>query len=63
MAGSPKAATARQVAAWKKRNGHSLASGAAEFNIHIRTFCRWLSGESESPKWLGERFRTEGVAK
>jgi transposase len=56
-----RAATANQIAAWKKRNGHSIAEAAAIFDVHPRTFARWLSGESESPKGFGERFRTEGM--
>lgn len=55
-----KAATAAQVAAWKKRTGHSNATAAEALGVHPRTFARWLSGETESPRWLGARFR-EGV--
>ncbi len=57
---APKAATALQVAAWKKRTGHSYATAGALFGVHPRTFARWISGATESPKWLGDRFRTEG---
>lgn len=57
MGTGPQAATSAQVAAWKKRTGHSIATAAALLNVHPRTFARWLSGESESPKWLGDRFR------
>lgn len=56
-AGALTPATAAEVAAWKKRSGHSNASAAAVFDVHPRTFARWLSGEVESPKYLGERFR------
>jgi hypothetical protein len=59
-AGTPKAATAVQVAAWKKRTGHSNAEAGALFGVHPRTFARWLSGETESPKWLGDKFREGG---
>ena len=52
-----KPATAAQVAAWKARTGHSISTAAAEFEVHPRTFARWLSGETESPKYLGDRFR------
>ncbi len=54
----PKSATALQVQAWRKRTGHSIATAAPLFGVHPRTFARWLSGESESPKGFGERFRT-----
>jgi hypothetical protein len=54
-------ATALQVQAWKRRMGHSVSQAAAELEVHPRTFARWLSGESVSPKWLGEKFRTEGL--
>lgn len=60
-AGVHRSATAAQVAAWKKRMGYSNAEAAEQFDVHTRTFTRWLSGEAESPKWLGERFRNEGV--
>ncbi len=56
-----KPATARQVQAWRERTGHSVATASAEFGVHPRTFARWLAGDSVSPKWLGDRFRTEGV--
>jgi transposase len=58
-----KPATANQVAAWKKRNGYSNAEAAELFGVHPRTFARWLSGESESPKYLGDQFRTEGLSR
>ena len=51
-------ATALQVQAWKRRTGHSISTAATEFGVHPRTFARWLSGESPSPRWLGARFRT-----
>lgn len=51
------AATSKQVAAWKKRAGYSNAEAAEALGVHPRTFARWLSGESESPRWLGKRFR------
>lgn len=57
-AAAPKGATATQVAAWKRRTGNSNATAGELFGVHPRTFARWLSGESESPRWLGERFRT-----
>jgi hypothetical protein len=43
--------------------GYSVSQAAAELEVHPRTFARWLSGESVSPKWLGEKFRTEGMKK
>ncbi len=61
MSSTPKAATPAQVAAWKKRMNHSIASGAEALGVHPRTFARWLSGESSSSRYLGERFRTEGT--
>jgi len=54
---SNKPATALQVAAWKRRNGHSNATAGEALGVHPRTFARWLSGETESPKWLGDTFR------
>jgi hypothetical protein len=60
-AAAPKAASASQIAAWKKRSGNSNATAAELFGVHPRTFARWLSGETESPKWLGERFRSGGA--
>ena len=55
--GGHKSATPAQVAAWKKRTGHSNRSAAEYFNVNERTFCRWLLGETTSPKWLGDTFR------
>ncbi len=57
---TPRAAPAAQVAAWKRRAGYSNAQAAEVLGVHHRTFQRWLSGESESPKAWGDRFR-EGV--
>lgn len=51
-----KAATPAQVAAWKKRTGHSNATAAEALGVNPRTFNRWLSGESKSPRWLRDRF-------
>ncbi len=51
-------ATALQVQAWKRRTEHSNATAAEALGVHPRTFARWLSGDSPSPRWLGERFRT-----
>ncbi len=55
-----KAATPAQIAAWKKRTGHSDRTAAELFGVHPRTFSRWLAGDTASPKLLGDRFR-EGV--
>lgn len=60
-AASQKAATALQVAAWRKRRGFTVEEAAADCGVAPRTFYRWVSGESESPRWLGDKFRTEGV--
>ncbi len=60
-AGAPRSATALQIAAWKKRMGYSNAEAAEVLGVHPRTFSRWLSGDSDSPKAWGERFRTEGL--
>jgi len=54
---STRAATALQVAAWKKRTGHSNVTAAELLNVNPRTFARWLSGVSTSPKSLGDFFR------
>ncbi len=54
-------ATAAQVAAWQKRMGYSNSQAAAKLEVTLRQFYRWKSGDSQSPKYLGERFRTEGV--
>ncbi len=54
---STRAATALQIQAWKRRTGHSNIEAGALFNVHERTFARWLSGETESPKALGDYFR------
>jgi hypothetical protein len=59
-AGATRAATALQVQDWKRRMGYSLIKGAEALEVHPRTFSRWLSGDSASPKWLGDKFRTEG---
>jgi transposase len=56
-------ATALQVQAWKRRMGYSISEAATELDVHPRTFARWLADETTSPKWLGEKFRTEGVKK
>ncbi len=56
-ASAPKPATAAEVRAWRNRTGHSIATAAALFGVHPRTFARWLSGETDSPKWLGPTFR------
>lgn len=60
-AAAPKSATAAQVKAWKRRMEYSNAEAAAELGVDPRTFSRWLAGDSVSPRWLGERFRTEGL--
>jgi hypothetical protein len=56
-------ATALQVQAWKRRMGYSISEAAAALDVHPRTFARWLADETSSPKWLGEKFRTEGMKK
>lgn len=56
-------ATALQVQAWKRRMGYSNSEAAAALDVHPRTFARWLSGETESSRYLGQRFRTEGLKK
>jgi hypothetical protein len=54
---APEGATAAEVTAWKKRTGHSIATGAVALNVHPRTFARWLAGDTQSPRWLVDRFR------
>jgi hypothetical protein len=54
---STKSATPLQVAAWKKKNGHSNITAAEALGTHPRTFARWLAGDTPSPKWLGDMFR------
>ena len=60
-AAAHKPATALQVQSWKRRMGYSIAEAADALTVHPRTLSRWLSGATESPRWLGARFRTEGV--
>ncbi len=54
---TPKPATAAEVRAWRKRTGHSIATAAELFGVHTRTFSRWLSGDFQSPRYLGDVFR------
>ncbi len=58
-AAAHKTATPQQIAAWKKRCEYTNATAAEALDVHPRTFNRWLSGESRSPRWLGKRFRDE----
>lgn len=57
--GTHKAATAAQVASWKNRMGYTNAEAAEALGVSERTFYRWLAGDSQSPRWLFDRFLSE----
>lgn len=54
------AASAAQVAAWKKRMGFTNEQAAEALGVGLRTFYRWLRGGAPGPRWQGDRFRQEG---
>jgi transposase len=54
---STRAATPKQIASWRARTGHSVKAAAALVGVNERTFARWLAGETNSPKALGDYFR------